>query len=105
MFNPFFVDVFLSIKSPISAAQKVITYYWIGNRITYVTSTINVQYYDDIHNKNGKRWILEIYDASIISDKRVIDIAGIQNGGHLVTNASVYLILNYRTRRTTTNRD
>ena len=95
MFNPFFVDVFLSIKSPISAAQKVITYYWIDNRITYLTTTINVQYYDDIHNKNGKKkWILEIYDASSISDKRVFDIAGIQNCGHLVTNASVYLILN-----------
>ena len=41
-----------------------------------------------------KKWILEIYDASSISDKRVFDIAGIQNCGHLVTNASVYLILN-----------
>ena len=79
---------FLSIKSPISAAQKVITYQWKGNWITYVMSTSNDQYYHYFNNKNGKNWILEKSDASNISDKQVFAIAGIQKCGHLVTNAS-----------------
>ena len=57
---------FLSIKSPIFAAQRVITYHWKGNRITYVMSTSNDQNYDDFNNKNAKNWILEKSDASTI---------------------------------------
>ena len=45
---------FLSIKSPISATQKVIAYHWKGNRITYVMSRSNDQNYHDFNNKNGK---------------------------------------------------
>ena len=80
---------FSSIKSTISAAQKVITYHWKGNRITYVMSTSNHRYYDNFTNKNGKNWILEKSDASNISDNRSFEIAGIWKCWHLVTNASI----------------
>ena len=45
---------FLAVTLPIFAAQKVTTYHWKGNQITYVMSTSNDRHHDDFDNKNGK---------------------------------------------------
>ena len=68
---------FLSIKSPIFVAQKVMTYHWKGNRLTYVMSTSNDQYYAYFSDKKWQKWILEKSDARNISDKHVFEITGI----------------------------
>ena len=73
------ISTFLSIKSTISATQKVITYHWKGNRITYVMNTNNDQYYAYNNQKNGKTEFWKKSDASNISDKE-----GIWNCGHLI---------------------